>query len=64
MEIVAGEPLRQGGSLNARGVPKYSDFRPIEGYIPETVQDRRYKPKLVLITNRKSYVAFDWYQDW
>jgi len=24
---------RLSGALNARGVPKYSDFRPIEGYI-------------------------------
>jgi len=29
------------GALNARGVAKYSDFGPIEGYISETVQDRR-----------------------
>jgi len=64
MEIVAREPLRHGGSLNARGVAKYSDFGPIEGYSSETVRDRRYKPKLVLITNRKSYMTFDWYQDW
>ena len=35
-------PLRRGGGLNARGVAKYSDFGPIEGYISETVQDRRY----------------------
>jgi len=34
------EPLRQGG-LNARGVAKYSDFGPIEGYISEMLQDRR-----------------------
>jgi len=27
--------------LNARGVAKYSDFGPIEGYISEMVQDRR-----------------------
>jgi len=27
--------------LNTRGVVKYSDFGPIEGYISETVQDRR-----------------------
>jgi len=26
------EPLRRGGGLNARGVAKYSDFGPIEGY--------------------------------
>jgi len=26
--------------LNTRGVAKYSDFGPIEGYISETVQDR------------------------
>jgi len=29
------------GGLNARGVAKYSDFGPIEGYISETVQDKR-----------------------
>jgi len=29
------------GELNTRGVIKYSDVGPIEGYIPETVQDRR-----------------------
>jgi len=27
--------------LNTRGVAKYSAFGPIEGYISETVQDRR-----------------------
>jgi len=27
--------------LNTRGVAKYSDFGPIDGYISETVQDRR-----------------------
>jgi len=34
------EPLRRG-DLNARRVAKYSDFGPIEGYMLETVQDRR-----------------------
>jgi len=29
------------GELDTRGVAKYSDFGPIEGYISETVQDRR-----------------------
>jgi len=29
------------GELSARGVSKYSDFGPIEGYISEMVQDRR-----------------------
>jgi len=29
------------GELNARGVAKYSDFGPIEGYISEMVQDGR-----------------------
>jgi len=29
------------GGLKARGVAKCSDFGPIEGYISETVQDRR-----------------------
>jgi len=27
--------------LNTRGVAKYSDFGPVDGYISETVQDRR-----------------------
>jgi len=31
-----------GGEINARGVAKYSDFGPIEGYMSETVPDRRY----------------------
>jgi len=39
MEIVPGEPLRR--ELNTRGVAKYSDFGPIEGYMSETVQDKR-----------------------
>jgi len=29
------------GELNTRGVAKYSDFGPIDGYISATVQDRR-----------------------
>jgi len=37
-EIVPGEPLRRGG-LKPRGVAKYSDFWPFEGYISETMQD-------------------------
>jgi len=38
-EVVTRNP--PPGGLNARGVAKYSDFEPIEGYISETVQDRR-----------------------
>ena len=34
-----GTPL--SGELNPRGVAKYSDYGPIEGYISETVQDTR-----------------------
>ena len=30
------------GELYTRGVAKYSDSGPIEGYISETVQDRKY----------------------
>jgi len=30
----------QPGELNTRGVAKYSDIGPIDGYILETVQDR------------------------
>jgi len=37
MEIVPGERLRRG--LDARGVAKYSDVGPFDGYISETVQD-------------------------
>jgi len=29
------------GELNTRGVANYSDFGPIDGYISETMQDRR-----------------------
>ena len=36
-EIVLGKPLSWG--LNPRGIDKYSDFRPFEGYISETMQD-------------------------
>jgi len=49
-KIVPGEPYRQ--VLNARGVAKYSDIGPVEGYISQTVQDR---PRVQLMTNRKSY---------
>jgi len=28
------------GGLNQRGIAKYSDFGPFQGYISETVQDR------------------------
>jgi len=35
-EIVPGNP--SVGGLKARGVAKYSDFGPFEGYISETVQ--------------------------
>ena len=36
-----GNPSAGAGELNTRGVAKYSDFGPIDGYISETVQDRR-----------------------
>jgi len=38
-EIVPGEPLCRG--LNQRVVEKCNDFGPFQGYISETVQDRR-----------------------
>jgi len=38
-DIVPGEPLRRGHYT--QGVAKYSDFGPIEGYISETLQDKR-----------------------
>jgi len=34
-----GTPLL--GELNTRGVVKYRDFGTIEGYVSETVQDKR-----------------------
>ena len=34
-------PASGRGELNAKVVAKCSDFGPIEGYISETVQDRR-----------------------
>ena len=39
MEIVPGEPCV--GRLNRRKVAKYSDFGRFQGYVLETVQDRR-----------------------
>jgi len=36
-----GNPSVWREELNARGVAKDSDFEPIEGYISETVQDKR-----------------------
>jgi len=42
------------GGLNERGVVKYSDFGPIEGSRKRCKIDG----KLVLITNRKSYMSF------
>jgi len=39
-EVVPGEPP-PSGELNTRGVAKYSDFEPMDGYISETVQERR-----------------------
>ena len=38
-DIMKGTPPSR--RVNARGVAKYSDFGPVEGYISETVQDRR-----------------------
>ena len=45
-----GNPFVVG--LNPRGVAKYGDFRPFEGYISETMQDM-----IVLITNM-SHMSF------
>ena len=39
--LTCTEPSAGGGELNPRAVAKYSDFGPVEGYISETVQDRR-----------------------
>ena len=48
---ILGHPLKisrrssqrnpSAGGAKHKGVAKYSDFGPIEGYISETVQDRR-----------------------
>ena len=37
-DIVPGKLIRQG--LNERGVVKYTDVGPVEGYILETVKDK------------------------
>ena len=42
-------------ALNERGVGKICDFWPISRCISVTVRDR---PRLLLITNRKSYTGF------
>ena len=39
--LLVGPGTPPPGELNTRGVVKYSDFGPIDGYISETVQDRR-----------------------
>ena len=51
------ELLHREGGLNTRGVAKYGDFGPIEGYI---ISPKRSKTgsKLVLIANRKSHMGF------
>ena len=41
MEIVPSRETPPPGELNTRRVAEYSDFGPIEGYISETVQDRK-----------------------
>jgi len=38
-EIVPGNP--SAGGVKHKGVAKYSDFEPIDGYMSDTVQDRR-----------------------
>jgi len=44
------------GAVKHKSIAKYSDFGPIDGYISETVKIAG--GKLVLITNRKSYMNF------
>jgi len=56
-----GDRLRgtpPSGELNTRGVAEYSDFGPIE----RSRKRCNIAAKLVLITNRKSHMSFDWYQ--
>ena len=43
------------GELNTRGVFKYSDFGPFRGYISQRC---KIGGKLLLITDRKSYMGF------
>ena len=58
-EIVPGQPLRWGG-LNPRGVAKYSDFRPFEDYISETITaGDNYSRKAI-----KSSIAYEPYKQW
>ena len=44
--------ILRGSSGEGGGVAEYRDFGPIERYISETVQDRRY------VSNRKSHMSF------
>jgi len=45
-------------ALNKRWVGKIGDFRTLSRHISETVQDRRTKVAIVLITNRNVYTRF------
>jgi len=38
---IVSENTSVGGGGKRKGVAKYSDFGPIEGYISDTVQDRK-----------------------
>jgi len=49
-----GNPTVERGKVNARGVAKYRDFGPIEGYISETVQERRYVSNNLIKSLRNS----------
>ena len=51
----SSQGIPPSGEFNTRGVAEYTDFRPIERYILETV---KIEAKLVLITNRKSHMSF------
>jgi len=47
-EIVPGDPSA-GGVKHKRGIAKYNDFGPIDGYISETVQDIGGKLVLIIV---------------
>ena len=54
-EIVSSEPLGRGGGLNARGIPNIAILD-----LSKAISRKRCNVggKLVLITNRKSYINF------
>jgi len=58
-EIIPGGTLPLG-EINTRGVAKYSDFGPIDGYISETVQDRKSYMSFRLVPKSVTLNELEW----